>query len=150
MPSDNTQHVQETHIALGHIIAELVERALFERPLTTSRLKAVDARTSARGRARRQQRPAIVDFVRGLTRRVACSSHLRFEVFDNREYVVYGGMTDHRQAKSQWSVPIRLLTTRGCSRAVLGHCYGGTEESITYGDSRSQARGHTCVAQGRG
>ena len=44
VPSDNTQHVQETHIALGHIIAELVERALFERPLTTSKLKAVDAR----------------------------------------------------------------------------------------------------------
>jgi D-sedoheptulose 7-phosphate isomerase len=31
VPSDNTQHIQEAHIALGHIIADLVEGALFER-----------------------------------------------------------------------------------------------------------------------
>jgi D-sedoheptulose 7-phosphate isomerase len=32
VPSDSTQHIQEAHIAIGHIIAELVEGSLFERP----------------------------------------------------------------------------------------------------------------------
>jgi len=29
VPSDNTQHIQEGHITIGHIICELVERTLF-------------------------------------------------------------------------------------------------------------------------
>ena len=29
VPSDNTQHIQETHLAIEHIICHLVERALF-------------------------------------------------------------------------------------------------------------------------
>jgi len=29
VPSDSTQHVQEVHIALGHVICELVEEELF-------------------------------------------------------------------------------------------------------------------------
>lgn len=31
VPSDSTQHIQETHIALAHILCELVEGALFKR-----------------------------------------------------------------------------------------------------------------------
>jgi phosphoheptose isomerase len=31
VPSDGTQHIQEAHIAVGHLICELVERALFTR-----------------------------------------------------------------------------------------------------------------------
>lgn len=30
VPSSNTQHIQESHIAIGHILCELVERTLFE------------------------------------------------------------------------------------------------------------------------
>ena len=30
VPSDNTQHIQETHLAIEHIICHLVEHALFE------------------------------------------------------------------------------------------------------------------------
>jgi D-sedoheptulose 7-phosphate isomerase len=33
VPSDSTQHIQESHIAIGHIICELVEKALFDRRL---------------------------------------------------------------------------------------------------------------------
>jgi hypothetical protein len=29
IPSDNTQHIQEAHLAVEHIICHLVERALF-------------------------------------------------------------------------------------------------------------------------
>jgi D-sedoheptulose 7-phosphate isomerase len=29
VPSDNTQHIQETHLAIEHIVCHLVERALF-------------------------------------------------------------------------------------------------------------------------
>jgi D-sedoheptulose 7-phosphate isomerase len=29
VPSDSTQHIQESHIAIGHILCELVERSLF-------------------------------------------------------------------------------------------------------------------------
>ena len=29
VPSDDTQHVQETHLAVEHALCELVERALF-------------------------------------------------------------------------------------------------------------------------
>lgn len=32
VPSDSTPRIQESHIAAGHIICSLVERALFERP----------------------------------------------------------------------------------------------------------------------
>lgn len=32
VPSDSTQHIQEAHIAIGHILCDLVERSLFERP----------------------------------------------------------------------------------------------------------------------
>ena len=31
IPSDNTQRIQETHITLGHIIIEIVERDLHEK-----------------------------------------------------------------------------------------------------------------------
>lgn len=31
VPSDVTQHIQETHIAVGHIICDLVERSLYDR-----------------------------------------------------------------------------------------------------------------------
>jgi D-sedoheptulose 7-phosphate isomerase len=31
VPSDVTQHIQETHIAVGHIICHLVERSLYDR-----------------------------------------------------------------------------------------------------------------------
>jgi D-sedoheptulose 7-phosphate isomerase len=31
VPSDSTQHIQETHIAVGHILCDLVERSLFNR-----------------------------------------------------------------------------------------------------------------------
>lgn len=31
VPSNNTQHIQESHLAIEHIICDLVERALFER-----------------------------------------------------------------------------------------------------------------------
>ncbi|HBZ68976.1 MAG TPA: phosphoheptose isomerase, partial [Deltaproteobacteria bacterium] len=29
VPSDDTQRIQESHIAIGHVLAELVEQALF-------------------------------------------------------------------------------------------------------------------------
>ena len=29
VPSDNTQHIQEAHLAIEHIICHIVERALF-------------------------------------------------------------------------------------------------------------------------
>jgi D-sedoheptulose 7-phosphate isomerase len=29
VPSDNVQHIQEAHIAIGHILCDLVERTLF-------------------------------------------------------------------------------------------------------------------------
>jgi D-sedoheptulose 7-phosphate isomerase len=29
VPSDNTQYIQESHIAIGHIVCELVEEALY-------------------------------------------------------------------------------------------------------------------------
>ena len=32
VPSDSTQHIQEAHIAIGHILCDLVERSLFEKP----------------------------------------------------------------------------------------------------------------------
>ncbi len=32
VPSGNTQHIQEAHIAIGHILCDLVERSLFEKP----------------------------------------------------------------------------------------------------------------------
>jgi phosphoheptose isomerase len=35
VPSDNTQHIQETHLAIEHIICHLVERALFGEQQTT-------------------------------------------------------------------------------------------------------------------
>jgi len=48
VPSDSTQHVQEAHIAIGHIIADLVESALFDGPMTTARAaQRESARTGA-------------------------------------------------------------------------------------------------------
>jgi len=32
VPSNSTQHIQEAHIAIGHILCDLVERSLFEKP----------------------------------------------------------------------------------------------------------------------
>ncbi len=32
VPSGDTQHIQETHIAVGHILCALVERAVFPNP----------------------------------------------------------------------------------------------------------------------
>lgn len=48
VPSENTQHVQETHIAVGHIIADLVESVLLERPLTKFRLNDAEVRRPSR------------------------------------------------------------------------------------------------------
>jgi len=32
VPSDSTQHIQESHIAIGHVLCDLVERSLFDKP----------------------------------------------------------------------------------------------------------------------
>ena len=38
IPSDDTQHIQEAHLAVEHIICHLVERAIFEEPQAKTRL----------------------------------------------------------------------------------------------------------------
>ena len=37
VPSDNTQHIQEAHLASEHVICHLVERALFGEQPTTAK-----------------------------------------------------------------------------------------------------------------
>ena len=34
VPSDDTPHIQETHIVLGHVLCQMVEEILFEAPRT--------------------------------------------------------------------------------------------------------------------